>query len=511
MLALDKVGVIESAATRNEYWLANGVAMKKRLNNNLLHSILLLTCMLFAGGLEAADLLQSYQRGQENDPQWAAAKSKFMANSQMAKQGRAGLLPSLYVGARKTRNNYQSDQTQTVFSEDLAVDPATALAQCGNSPAFFNCWFSKVLGVGVSDDVDSTFESTDYTANFRQPIIKMDRWYEYKKTKALTIKSASDFILAEQDLIIRVSKAYFDVLRSYDDLDTVEQEASAILKQLKLVKKRYEQGLERETGLYEAQAAYDLQGAKSSFAQSALQIAYRQLAAVTGVYDNDIIKIADEMPIERPLPATGEEWVQQALAHNASLDAARHSVDAAESEYKKQRSGHLPSVNLFASYKETSNKGGQGFVPGSKGSIIGVEFTMPIYQGGMVSASRKRALYTHQESKDRLTQQRWAVESGTLNLHLTVNSDVERYNSQKRAIASTRNALRSTKKSYQNGSRTIADILHAQKILYNSRREMVHTRFDYIVNTLKLKQAAGVLSVEDLVVLNKWMDYSYDE
>lgn len=478
------------------------------LTNKLLHSILLLPWLLIGGGLEAADLLQSYQRGQENDPQWAAARSKFMANSQIVKQGRAGLLPSLYVGVRKARTNYQSDQEQIVFNEDLAVDPIPAFALCGGN---FNCWFKSVLGVGVGDDIDSTFESTDYSANFQQPIIKMDRWYEYQKAKALTIKSASDFVLAEQDLIIRVAKAYFDVLRSYDDLDTVEQEASAILKQLKLVKKRYEQGLERETGLYEAQAAYDLQSAKLSFAQSALQIAYRQLAAVTGVYDNDIIKIAEEMPIERPLPVTGEEWVQQALAHNASLDAARHAVDAAESEYKKQRSGHLPSVNLFASYQETSNKGGQGFIPGSKGSSFGLEFSMPIYQGGIVSASRKRALYTHQETKDHLTQQRWTVESGTLNLHLTVNSDVQRYNAQKRAIASTRNALRSTKKSYQNGSRTIADILQAQKILYNSQRELVHTRFDYIVNTLKLKQAAGVLSVEDLVVLNKWMDYSYDE
>ncbi len=485
--------------------------MKKTSNNNLLYFIVLLPWLLFASGLEAADLLQSYQRGQQNDPQWAAAKSKFLADSQIAKQGRAGLLPSLHVGARKTRNNYQSDQAQTVFSEEFAVDPGQAVTECGNATNFFNCWFQKVIGVGVSDDIDQNFESTEYTANFRQPIVQLDRWYGYQRAKAMAIKGASEFVLAEQDLIIRVSKTYFDVLRAADDLDTVEQESSAILKQLKLVKKRYEQGLERETGLYEAQAAYDLQSAKSSYSQGALQIAYRQLAAVTGVYDNDIIKLAEEMPIEVPLPATGEEWVQQALAHNASLDAARHSVDAAESEYKKQRSGHLPSINLFASYRETKNDGGQGFIPASRGSVIGIDISMPIYQGGMVSASRKRALYTHQEAKDRLTQQRWQVESGTLNLHLTVNADVQRYNAQKKSISSTRNALRSTKKSYRNGARTIADILHAQKLLYSSQRDLVRTRFDYVMDTLKLKQAAGVLNVEDLVVLNKWMDYSYDD
>lgn len=490
--------------------LANGVAMKKMSIYKGLLKAVLLPWMLCSSGLEAADLLQSYQRALENDPQWSAAKSKFLANNQIEKQGRAGLLPSLYVGARKSRNNYQSDQVQTIFSEDLAQDPVEAIEDCSNAVSFFNCWAQAVLGVGVSDDIDETFESTDYSANFKQPILKLDRWYDYQKSKALTIKGASEFIIAEQDLILRLSKVYFGVLRAADDLETVEQEESAILKQLKLVKKRYEQGLDRETGLYEAQAAYDLQSAKLSLANSALQISYRQLASVSGVYDNDVVKISEDMPIELPLPATGEEWVQQALAHNASLDTARHTVDAANSEYKKHRAGHLPSLSLFASYKQTENDGGQGFVPASKGTIIGLEFTMPIYQGGMVSASRKQALYKHQEAKDRLTQQRWMVESTTLNLHLTVNSDVQRFDAQKRSINSTRNALRSTQKSYQNGSRTIADILGAQKILYNAQRELVHTRFDYILNTLRLKQAAGVLNVEDLVVLNKWMDYGDD-
>jgi outer membrane protein len=291
------------------------------------------------------------------------------------------------------------------------------------------------------------------------------------------------------------------------DLDTAEQEETAIRKQLGLVKKRYEQGLDPETSLYDAQSRYDLQKASLSVSASALQIAYRQLATVTGVYDTNIARISEELKILPPLPATGEEWVQLALAHNVNLEVARHSVDAAENEYKKQRAGHLPRLDLYAGYKESENDGGQGFAPASKASVIGVELTIPLYQGGMVSASRKRALYSHQEAKDRLTHQRWMVESNALNLHLTVVSDVQRFEAQERAIGSSRNAYRSTLKSYENGISMIRDVLSAQRVLFNAQRDLAHTRLDYIMNTLKLKQAAGTLTIEDLVALNKSMEY----
>lgn len=453
----------------------------------------------------AVDLLGSFERAKENDPEWAAAKSTYLAQKQSKNLARSGLLPNLTFSIRSSVNSYESDSSQLVVSEAGEFD-LTNFNACQSLPLTqaVSCGVLALTGVQTGR-VKESYKTDDIRLNLTQPLFQMDRWYEYKKGKRSSERAEADFKVQEQELALRVVEGYLDVLRAKDDLRFANLEGKAIEQQLLLAKRRYEQGVDAETEYFDAQAASDIQKVNISVAKSRLDIAYRDLARVTGFYDTDIASFAETFPVDPPEPADPQEWLELAVVNNAQLQSAFLQTKIARNEYKKQQAGHYPSVQLFASYNKADTADGQGFIPGSESGAVGFDFQLPLYRGGGVQAARRQASHLHQQSKDRLAHQRLVIESTTLNTHRLVNTDSERVKQRLAAIESTRKALEATKASYRDGSRNILDVLRTQSELYRARRDYSYARHDYILNSLRLKQVAGVLSEEDIVSVNRWL------
>jgi outer membrane protein len=212
--------------------------------------------------------------------------------------------------------------------------------------------------------------------------------------------------------------------------------------------------------------------------------------------------------------------VSSAVKSNLRLKAAKESLSAAESKIKVQKSGHAPTVDAFASYTYNSSNAinARSQVPGtsltttgdSDAAVVGVKFTLPLFSGGATSSQVRQATYQMESVQQNFDKALREINSGTRNLFRTVNSDVSRVEARCQGIVSSESALKATQSGYEVGTRNITDVLDAQKTLYAAQRDYLNARYDFIVNTLKLKQTAGTLSPDDLSELNGWIVSSED-
>lgn len=470
-------------------------------------AVLLLSGSMLATSVQAMDLIQAYEWAKSNDPKWAAARSVYQADQQSRAGGRGLLLPEVRGRYQRADISYRSDQGQIRTTGQGGQGAADCFNDFGgNFQQILGCVIVDFAGIEVTDRIDENYLQSEISLDARGPLFDLSKWYEYRKWQAYADKAEAVLRKEELEMLVRVAEAYFDVLRAQDDLEYARLEETATRQQVAVTSKRFEQGIDMETDLYQVQASLDALQAELVRSYASVQQKLRVLAGVTGVYEENLARISEDLPIERPVPESGEEWMEQALAHNSELDAKRYAAIEAHEEYRMRRARHLPVVNYFVRYQKSEDDGGQGFVPGSEVTAVGVEVQIPLFVPTL-SPERKRALYRHQAAKDELTATRWLMEGKTLDLHMRVNTHVQRYQSHLKEIASSNNAYRAIRKSYREGGNlTVADVLEAQKRLYQSRRRLTNSRYDYIIDTLRLKKEAGVLSVDDLVALNRWME-----
>jgi outer membrane protein len=452
-----------------------------------------------AGG--TADLLQCFEKALTNDPLWKTALSTYKADRESKSLGSSRLKPTLTARVRAAENRYKSDAPQITRKDGDAN-----FGRCLEPDAeVLNCFVTELAGLEITDGIDSRFSSEDYQVTLAQPLFQMENWYDYQTGKLVATRAKADLKAAEQALIIRVGEGYFKVLKAQDDERFVEREGEAIEQQARLSRRAYEQGIASETEYLETQVAVDSFMANREAARGMLIAERQNFAAVTGEVMPALAPLSEDVPIEMPKPASPEEWVEQARAHNARLLSAEYSVKLAEFDHLRAKAGHYPKVQFLANYLKTDMHGGQGFTPASEIGSVGVELQLPIYSGGYVSATRRQKLYTADKARDMGAQQHVLVETTVRNLFTAVTAEMRRVAYRKRAVVTSNNALRATRKSYDDGTRTILDLLQAQNHYYREQRELAHSRYDYLINTLKLKEAAGTLTVEDLKALNAWL------
>jgi outer membrane protein len=461
--------------------------------------------------IPTTDLMQCYQKAVNADSQWKTAMSTYKADLESKKLGRSRLLPTATGRVRVAENKYKSNAPQINFNSDQ-VGSGNPLAGLGTAfdcvnqgGSVGNCLLSELGGIEVTDETDSEFSSEDYSITVAQPVFQMENWYDYQTGKTVADKAKADLKAAHLAMMIRVGEGYFKVLKAQDDERFVEREGQAIEQQARLSRRAYEQGIASETEYLETQVAVDSFMANREAAQGVLTAERQNYAAVTGEVIPALAPVSEDVPIEMPQPATADEWLAQARAHNAKLLAAEYGVKIADYDHRKAKAGHYPKVQALATYVKTDMHGGQGFTPASELGSIGLELQVPIYSGGYVSASRRQKLYTADKARDMELQQQVYVETAVRNLYTLVTAEMRRVGYRKRAVVTSNNALRATRKSYDDGTRTILDLLQAQNHYYSEQRELAHSRYEYLINTLKLKEAAGTLSEEDLKALNAWM------
>lgn len=436
----------------------------------------LLTGVMIVQAEQPMDLLEIYDLALQNDAELAVARASWKASTEVVSQGRAALLPNIGVAANTTDNRS-----------------------------------SQLLANRLSSGSDRTdnWNSHGWSATLRQPLFNLESWFNFERADALSEQARMQFSVKQQNLIMRVSDAYFNVLRSQDNLATTIAEEKSVKRQLDQTRQRFEVGLIAETDVYEAKAAYD--GARVARIQgaNAVEVSLEHLRTITNRTVLAIAQMDKRMPVNTPIPAIAEEWVKTAIAQNLTLEAARHGVNVAEEQLRVSKSGHAPTLNAVAAYNHINDSSNEGTIQGLNGksnnTVYGLELNLPIFSGGATSSKVRESSYRLEESQQSVDLTLRQTATNARNLFRTVNTDVDRIEARCQGIVSARSALKATESGYDVGTRNIIDVLNAQKVLFSAQHDYFNARYDFIINTLQLKQTAGTLSPEDLQKLNEWM------
>ena len=426
------------------------------------------------------DLVTVYNEAVKNNADLAAARANYAAIKEVVPQARAGLLPNLSAGA---------DSMNT----DTKVDTRNG-------------------------DIDSSRSGLSYRANLSQPLFRADRWYQFQAAKATDQQYALQLSATEQNLILQSAETYFAVLRAQDTLASTKAEEAAFKRQLDQANERFDVGLSDKTDVLEAQAGYDTARANRILAERAVDDAFQALVTLTNREYASIEGILHSLPVLEPTPNDAKAWVDTAAQQNLNLQASNYAVNAAEETLRQNKAGHAPTLDAVAQYQKGDNDN-LGFSNtdalspydgDAEQTSIGLQLNIPIYSGGLTSSQGREAYQRLNQSEQERESLRRKVVENTRNLHRAVNTDVETVQARRQSIISNQSALEATEIGYQVGTRNIVDVLDAQRQLYSSVRNYNDARYDYILNNLRLKQAAGTLAPSDLEALSRFLKPDYD-
>jgi outer membrane protein len=452
---------------------------------------------LFAGAVQAADLLSVYERALQNDPQIREADANRLASRESKPQAVAALLPQFNAGGSITKDEQNVGRTTLINSDP--GDP--------NSP---------LVPRTITSDADG--DTTAYDLTVRQTLFRWDQWAALRRADAQVAQAEADYQAAQQDLILRTSQRYFDVLAAQDTVDAAQATLEAFSRQLEQADKRFEVGLIAITDVQEARAAHDQAAAAVIQAKRALATAQELLRELTGESFDSLAGPIDDLPLESPSPADEEQWVASALDQNLRVVSARLATDIAKQDVSVARAGHLPSIDIVASRQDQDFEGTQvgrnavgETTPRSpadqsqRDDSIGVQVTFPIYSGGATSSRVRQRVYLHRAARERLERTNRETERAARDAYLGVLSEMSRVRASKQALESSRTALQATEAGFEVGTRTTVDVLQSRRQLFDAQTTYSRSRYDYILNVLQLQLATGTLDRADLEKINAFL------
>ncbi len=456
--------------------------MKKLINIKTL-SILISTFAL-PGAAQGASLLEIYQQALQSDPQIHEAEARRLAALEAKPQARSAYLPQVSLGADWTRSEF--DGTSVEIDSDGSIGSLSS---------------------------NSESEVTRWQFTLTQSLFRWDQIVGLRRADKLVARAEAVREAAQQDLIVRVAQRYFDVLAAEDRLTSIHADRTAIARQLEQAKQRFEVGLIAITAVQESQAAYDQSVADEIAAKRSLATAREFLREITGEYVTTLSAPGEDFPLITPDPSDEASWVNLSMSQNLNLVASRIDEQLARDEISFRRTGHYPSIELVANTGESDTEADRSFnnspfVPAdSDGSSdsISIQFNLPIFAGGGTSSRVREAVYLHRAAREQLQRVTRETERQARDAYLGVISERSRVKALKQAVASSRTALEATEAGFEVGTRTIVDVLNSQFSLYLAITNYYQSRYDYVLNALQLKQAAGTLEVRDLERIDRWL------
>jgi len=316
--------------------------------------------------------------------------------------------------------------------------------------------------------------------------------------------------------MFRVSQRYFDVLASKDTLDAAEATLEAVSRQLEQAEKRFEVGLIAITDVQEAKAAHDEAVAGVIASKRTLATNQELLRELTGELFRDLEAPGEDLPLATPDPENEDQWVNTALEQNLRLISSRLAADIAKENVRTARTGHYPTLDLVLTRQEFDQKSTQTNItdsgrfsgPSDQDSTqdtISLQLTFPIYSGGGTSSRVREQVYLHRAARERLERTARETERATRDAYLGVLSEISRVRALKQALESSRTALQATEAGFEVGTRTTVDVLLARRRLFDAQTAYARSRYDYLLNVIRLKQAAGSLGVPDIEQINGWL------
>lgn len=440
--------------------------MKKKLILSSFLGLFGFNCSIYA-----ADLIDVYREALHKDPTYLAAYSTMLSNQEALPQSRSNLLPHI-KGKANTFANYLD-----IFSTQNINNFSLAFMQGDFHP-----------------------KTHEYSLNITQSVFNFSYWMQYKKSSYVFKQAAATFSAATQDLILRVAKAYLDALYSQDVLIYTQIQKMAYARDLYNARWRFKVGIDTMTSVYNAEAAYDSSVAREISAQNNMTNSLEALRRLTGVLYESIDGLKIELPLINPDPEDQEEWVEIAKRQNQTLLASYYAREAARTEIKVKEGGHLPTLDATASY-------GNYKIPfiGFNEGQVGVELNLPIYTGGYVVSQVRQARDDFVTSSSEMLKDYRTATYDARESFNNVISGIKIVEADRVAMHSAESSLDSTEESYKAGFRSIFDVLDAQNHLYNVRTTYAQDLYNYLLDTLRLKLAAGTLSPSDLININQWL------
>ncbi|MCH9674989.1 MAG: TolC family outer membrane protein [Gammaproteobacteria bacterium] len=421
-----------------------------------------------AAAAEGIDLLGIFDLAQRNDPTYIAAQYDRDAVNEAQPQALARLLPSADLAgtANVTRRNFK--------------EPT---------------------------DGRDTFLDQSITLTVTQPVYRRELFVALKQSKASVVQAEVDYAFSLQDLMIRAATAYFNVLNAQDNVAFASANRDAIAQQLKQAKQRFEVGLIAITGVEEAKARFDLARSSEILAKNQRDNAREALREITGNYHPTLAQLRDETPLSLPEPSNIDAWTGLALRQNLEISSANYNVDIARHEIQQARSGHYPTLDLVGRVSRTHSAGGTvtGTHTDTADAAIGLQLNVPLYRGGRIVSETREARARYQQSLRQFEVVRRSVERQTRESFLGVQAGIAQVQALKQALVSNQAALDAIRAGFQVGTRTSVDVLDAQSDLFSAELDYAEARYDYILDILNLKKAAGTLTESDLAIVNDWL------
>ena len=437
-------------------------------------------------------LMDVYQRALQNDPAIREAEARFLANSEVRPQARSQLLPSLSFGM----------STQGSFNED--PNPPTNPITGENEPGF--------------GGTERESDTTGWQLNINQSVFDWSQILSLKQSDKRVAQAETEYESQRQQLLLRVAEAYFNVLAAEDTLDAQRVAREAFERQLEQAQRRFEVGLIAITDVQETQAGFDTAVASEIEGERVLATERERLREIIGDYVAELSGPTDDLPLVTPDPADPDQWVRVALDQNLALASARIAADIARDEISIQRASRLPTLSFSSGYRSSRNEGTQlterfpeadlrrSSLSESEGYNWSLNLQVPIFTGGLNSSRIQQSVYNHRAEVQATERVARETERMTRDAYLGVVSSISRVRALRQAVESAETALRATEAGYEVGTRTIVEVQTSLEQLRRAQTDYARARYDYILNTLRLKQAAGTLTVSDVEQVDGWLE-----
>lgn len=457
--------VTGAAAPKQNDIIRNRLRQQPLTRTAMTSRIRTLTALLIAAAAlpaQAFDLVEAWQQARGYDASFAAAGYDRDAGHEKAPQGRAGLLPQVALSADYSRTNL--------------IQPSVA---GGNFTTH---------GVGVQ---------------LTQPVFDVSKYTGYQKGKTSSALADTRFAASEQQLIVDVAQAYFNVLLAQDTLASTQATKKAFASQLEQAKTAFEVGTATITDTHEAQAGYDGAVAQEILAESDLEIKRNALRRLTGLDPLAVQAVTPALPLDQPTNVDLDGWIAQALANNLDIKAQEQNLALASQDLTEKRGQRLPVVSLTAGYKDNTDN---STLPAhTRASSVGLQLTLPLYAGGGINSRVREAAANENSAKDKLEATRRQVREQVRQAYLGVTSGAALVKAQQQLLVSAKSKLDSTRLGKEVGVRTNLDLLQAEQEYYNDQTQLAKARYNYLLAKLQLAQAAGQLGPQQLAEVNAYI------
>jgi outer membrane protein len=426
----------------------------------LIASVTLLT---LSAPLHAADLLEYYREAQAQDAAYSSAKFAYKAAQEFIPQAES---------RNNTKVNFGANGARGYFNRDI----------------------------GGSDN----FNTYGYSLSLAKPLYSPQSAVQVEQAKLQVNQAEAQLKLAEIDLIQRVAQAYFDVLLAQDNVALSGAQKKAISEQLAQAKRNFEVGTATIVDSQEAQARFDLSVAKEIADLNDLENRRRILAQIIGKMPDSVATLKEQIVLPLPQPNNMQEWVDTSEKQNLLIAIQRANANIAKRETERVRANYKPTVDLVGSFTDSNNSAGSALTGGnnSKDTRLGVQLAVPLWTGGLTQSQVRQSLANEEKTRFDVENARRTVAQQAQQAFLGVTSGVAQVKALEQSLSSSELALKSTRLGQEVGVRTGVDVLNAQQQVFQTRRDLFSARYNVILNQLRLKQASGVLTENDLGEVN---------